>query len=118
MQTKRTTIIIIPERNSSERTQTSAEKIFKAKRNRSEQVANFKTVDCLIKAQVGTEYDAFVLESLEQDSIAGPPEPTLVYLPKVADSNPDVMSEVEKMKFKSKSDKYLTRTDTIEMQLK
>ena len=29
-------------------------KIFEAKRNRSEQVANFKTVDGLIKAQVGT----------------------------------------------------------------
>ena len=31
---------------------------------------------------------------------------------------PDVMSDVEKMKFKSKFDKYLTRTDKIEMQLK
>ena len=28
------------------------------------------------------------------------------------------MSEVEKMKFESKFDKYLTRTDKIEMQLK
>ena len=40
-------------------------KVFEAKRNRSEQVANFKTVDDLIKAQVGTEYDPFVLESLD-----------------------------------------------------
>ena len=55
-------------------------KIFEAKRNRSGQVANFKTVDDLIKAQVGTEYDPFVLESLEQDSKAGPPEPQPVYL--------------------------------------
>ena len=38
-------------------------KIVEAKRNRSEQVANFKTVDNLIKAQVGTEYYPFLLES-------------------------------------------------------
>ena len=49
-------------------------KIFEGKRNRSEQVANFKTVNDLIKAQVGTEYDPFFLESLEQDSVAGPLE--------------------------------------------
>ena len=39
-------------------------KIFEAKRTRSEQVVNFKIVDNLIKAQVGTECDPFVLESL------------------------------------------------------
>jgi hypothetical protein len=93
-------------------------KVFEAKRNRSEQVANFKTVDDLIKSQVGTEYDPFVLESLEQDSLAGPTEPTPIYEIKAAVTDPDVMSEVEKMKFKSKYDKYLTRTDKIEMQLK
>ena len=37
---------------------------------------------------------------------------------KAADTDPELMSEVEKMKFKSKFDKYLTRTDKIEMQLK
>ena len=94
-------------------------KVFEAKRNCSEQVADFKTVDDLIKAQVGTEYDQVVLESLEQDSIAGPPEPVPVYaVIKAVDTDPDVMSEVEKMKFKSKFDKYLTPTDKIEMQLK
>ena len=66
------------------------------------------TVDDLIKAQVGTEYDPFVLESLEQDSIVGPLEPAPVYMAKVAVIFPDVMSDVEKMKFKSKFDKYLT----------
>ena len=35
-------------------------KIFEAKRTRSDQVANFKIVDGLIKAQVGTEYDPVV----------------------------------------------------------
>ena len=78
-------------------------------------MANFKTINDLITVQVGTEYDPFVLESLERDSIAGPPEPASVYMAKAADTDPDVMSEVEKMKFKSKFDKYLTRADKIEM---
>ena len=67
---------------------------------------------------MGTEYDPFVLESLEQDSKVGPPEPTSVYKTKGAKTDPDEMSEVKKMKFKSKYDKNLTRTDKIEMQLK
>ena len=37
---------------------------------------------------------------------------------KATETDPDVMSEVGIMKFKSKFDKYLTRTDRIEMQLK
>ena len=40
---KITTTIIIPKGKSLERTRTFAEKIFEAKRNRSEQVANLKT---------------------------------------------------------------------------
>ena len=68
-------------------------------------MANLKTVDDLIKAQVGTEYDPFVLESLENDSLAGPTEPTPVYEAKANPSDPSVMSEVEKMKFKAKFDK-------------
>ena len=66
---------------------------------------------------MGTEYDPFVLESLEQDSIAGPPEQAPVYMAKVTVTDPDVMSEVEKMKFKSKLDKYLTQTK-LKIQLK
>ena len=57
---------------------------------------------------MGTEYDPFVLESLEQDSIVGPLEPAPVYMAKAAVTVPDVMSDVEKMRFKSKFDKYLT----------
>ena len=67
---------------------------------------------------VGTEYDPFALESLEKDTIAGPPEPVPVYVAKTADTDPEVMSEVKKIKFKSKFDKYLTQTNRIEMQLK
>ena len=88
-------------------------KVFEAKRNRLEQVANFKTVNNFIKAQVGTEYDPFVLESLEKDTIAGPPEPVPVYMIKTVDTDPDVIFEVGEIKFGSKFDKYLTRTDKI-----
>ena len=40
--------------------------VFEAKRNQSEQVVNFTTVKDIIKAQVGTECDPFVLKSLEK----------------------------------------------------
>ena len=90
-----------------------------AKRNRSEQVANFKTINNLIKAQLGTECNPFVLESLEKDTIAGLPEPVPVYMVKIADTDPDVMTRAEKMKFKSKFDKYLNRNEKkIKMQLR
>jgi len=52
--------------------------VFEAKRSRSEQVSNFRKVDELIKAKVGTEFDPFVLESLEKDTMTKPPEPTAV----------------------------------------
>ena len=78
-------------------------------------MANFKTADDLIKVQVGTEYDPFVLESLGQDSKVTPPEPTPVYKSKTAETDPDEMSEVKKMKFKSNFDTYLTQLDKIEM---
>ena len=48
----------------------------------------------------------------------GPPETTPVCMAKAAETDLDVMSEVEKMKCKSKFDKYLTWTDKIEIQLK
>ena len=93
-------------------------KVFEAKRNRSDQVANFNTVDNLIKAQVGAECDPFVLESLEKEAFTAPSEPTPVYKVKANAGDPDEMSDIEKMKFKSKFDKYLARTDKVEMQLK
>ena len=54
-------------------------KVFKDKRTRSEQVANFETLDDLLKAQMGTEYDPFSLVSLEQGSKVGPSESIPVY---------------------------------------
>ena len=93
-------------------------KVFEAKRIRSEQVANFKTVDDIIKAQVGTEYDPLVLESLEKEVFTAPSEPTPVYKVKAKKDDPDEMTRVEEMKFKSKFDKYLSRHDKVETQLK
>ena len=49
--------------------------VFEAKRNRSEQVANFKVVDDIIRAQVGTECDPYVLESLDTETLTLPDEP-------------------------------------------
>ena len=48
--------------------------VFEAKRNRSDQVANFNLVDKLIKAQVGAECDPFVLELLEKETLSLPTE--------------------------------------------
>ena len=93
-------------------------KIFEAKRNRSDQVANFNAIDDLIKAQVGAECDPFVLESLEKETLTLPMEPTPIYKVKENEDADDEMSELEKMKFKSKFDKYLVRADKVEMQLK
>ena len=93
-------------------------KVFEVKRVRSEQVANFKAVDDIIKAQVGAEYDPLVLESLEKEAFTAPSEPTPVYKVKVNAADPDEMTKVEEMKFKSKFDKYLSRLDKVETQLK
>ena len=53
--------------------------VFKAKRNRSDQVANFNLGNNIIKAQVGAECDPFVLESLEKETLSLPTEPKPVY---------------------------------------
>ena len=52
--------------------------VFEAKCNRSEQVVTFTTVDDIIKAQVGTECDPFVLKSLEKEAESLPEESTAV----------------------------------------
>ena len=86
--------------------------VFKAKRNRSEQVADFTTVNNIIKAQVGSECDTFVLQYLEQEAESGPKEPAPV-------SNEDgATTKTKEMKCKSKYDKYLNRIHKDEMQLK
>ena len=75
--------------------------MFKATRNQSEQVFNFTTVDNIIKAQVGSECDPFVLESLEKEVESLPEEPAAVT------KEDGSMTKIEEMKFKSKYDKYV-----------
>ena len=45
--------------------------VFEAKRTRTEQVDNFQKVDETIKAKLGADYDPFVLESIEKDTVVG-----------------------------------------------
>ena len=52
--------------------------MFEAKRNQSEQVVNFITVNDIIKAKVETECYPFVLESLEKKVKSGSEEPATV----------------------------------------
>ena len=86
--------------------------VFRAKSNQSEQVANFTTVNDIIKTQVGTECDSFVLESLEKEVKSGPEEPAPVL------NEDGTMTKIEETKFKRKYDKYLNRVHKVEMQPK
>ena len=52
--------------------------MYETKHNRSEQVVNFTTVDDIIKAQVGTECNPFILESIEKEVKSLFEEPTAV----------------------------------------
>ena len=64
----------------------------------------------LFKAQVGTECDSFILESLEKEVESRPEEPTAVV------KTDGTMTKIEEMKFKSKYDKYLNRIHKVKMQ--
>ena len=96
--------------------------VFEAKRTRSEQVDNYRTVNEIIKAQIGAESDPYDLESLEKDTLTLPSEPSPVYQEET-DSEGKVVttnkiSDLEKMKFKSRYEKYLRPVDTIENEAK
>ena len=86
--------------------------VFKANHNQSEQVVTFTTVDNIIKAQIGTGCDSFILRSLEKEVESGPKEPT------AAEKTGGIMTKIEVMKFKSKYDKYLNKIHKVKMQLK
>ena len=77
-------------------------------------MANFNIVDKLIKAQVGAECDPFVLESLEKETLSLPVKPAPIYKAKTNPTDPDEMTKIKEMKFKSKFDKYLSRLDKVE----
>ena len=92
--------------------------VFEAKRNRSEQVANYRNVDEIIKAQIGADSDPYVLESLEKESITLPSEPVPSYTKGTDGKDTTAITDIEMIKFKSKYGKYLSRVDTIENQSK
>ena len=75
--------------------------VFEAKCNQFKQVSNFTIVYDIVKAQVGTECDPFILESSEKGVKTVPNETEPVT---VDDSS---MSKTEQMKFKRKYDIYL-----------
>ena len=102
--------------------------VFEAKNSRSDQVANYKAVDDMIKSQAGTDYDPLVLESLENERVMMPTEPTsppATTVDKVTineDKSTSTMQvttydEIERMKWKAKYDKYLGRVEKVERQL-
>lgn len=66
---------------------------------------------------MGAECDPFVLESLKKEATAMPPKPQPV-IDKRVDQKDKPMTELNKMKFKSKYDKYLVRVDKVKMQIK
>ena len=101
--------------------------VFEAKRNRSEQVANYRNVDETIKAQIGADYDPYVLESLEKDTMTLPDEPTAVYTEKqvttgtgdeAVTSTVQEISDIEMLKFKTKYTNHVKRVESIENQTK
>jgi hypothetical protein len=86
--------------------------VFEANTIRSNQIANFATVDTRIKAVIGQQFDPFVLESIEKLIVTVPPEPTIA-------TEPDgSISRMEEIKYSKKFDRWLTRTEKIEQQMK
>ena len=86
--------------------------VFESAGNRAQQITNFTTVDTRIKALIGQNCDPFVLESIEKMEETLPKEPEM---PAVTD---ETKRKMEEMKFKSKFDRWLTRTEKIEKELK
>ncbi len=87
--------------------------VFEAYAVRSTQITNFNTVDTRIRALVGQQFDPFVLESIEKMAVTLPVEPTVV-----TEADGVTVSRVEEIKYGKKYDRWLTRTNKIEQQLK
>ena len=83
--------------------------VFETAPSRTNQVANFSRVDERIRSLVGQNYDPYVLESIESRGVVLPPEPTL-------DTVGD--ARVNEIKYSKQYDRWLTRTEVIEKQLK
>ena len=86
--------------------------VFETGTSHNNQIANFNTVDTRIRAIVGQSFEPQVLESIEKMTLVMPPEPTII-------AEPDgSMSRVEDIKYGKKYDKWLTRTEKVEKELK
>ena len=86
--------------------------LFKAKHNQSEQVANFTSFANIAKAQDGIECEPFGLESLSREEKSDPDE----LVPVTTEGGS--MTKTEKIKFKSKCNKYPNRVQKVKLQLK
>ena len=85
---------------------------FVAMKSRAEQVANFEKVDTRIKDQIGQEYHAMVLQSLEDEKVVTPTEPTPIV------ENDGTMKRGNEIKYKEQYSRHLTAVEKIESQLK
>lgn len=86
--------------------------VFETSSNRTNQIANFTAVDTRIRALVGQQFDPYVLESIEKMRVITPPEPTIVT---EADGT---VSKMEEIKYGKKYDRWLTRTEKVEKEMK
>ena len=86
--------------------------VFEAGSTRTNQIAKFTTVDTRIRALIGQQFDPMVLESIEKMTVTVPPEPNIV-----TESDGSV-SKMEEIKYGKKYDRWLTRTEKIEKEMK
>ena len=86
--------------------------VFEAGSTRTNQIAKFTTVDTCMRALIGQQFDPMVLESIEKMTVTVPPEPNIV-----TESDGSV-SKMEEIKYGKKYDRWLTRTERIEKEMK
>ena len=81
--------------------------VFEAKHSWSDQVANYKVVDEIIRVQVGTECDPYVLNLLENEVLTLPdePDPPTATTVGTGDNEKTIYNEIDKMKWKSQYDR-------------
>ena len=91
--------------------------VFESASTRAHQVTNFNTVDTQIKSIIGQQCDPYVLESLEKMVVTLPDEPGIETIEESDVAKKKVLERKAEMKFKSKFDRWLTRTEKIEKEM-
>jgi hypothetical protein len=86
--------------------------VFETGSNRTNQITNFTTADSRIRAIVGQQFDPYILESIEKMKVIVPPKPTIVT---EADGT---VSKMEEIKYGKKYNRWLTRTEKVEREMK